>query len=488
MIRTGNSLKSYCDDVAGQMRPKAEVLVVAADTVAGRDIQQILERAGYRVIGVASTGETAMAAAEVTRPELALIDLPLPGSMNGIEVARRLRWHLDVPVVFVTTQDATTAIDEAKSAEPLGWILKPFQERQLLVALEVALHRYTADRRRIGEARQRLEALTRVDTAANSHVDLSHTTEIVLRQIVDYGEADAAAVVVFEPHTQMFTYTPDTGFRTRAVGATPAVREHLAVDADRFATSHAVPLRTNATVHGALEVYHREGFEPDPKWEQFLKLLAGQLAVAVERTTLVHTLQHTNAELLDAYDATIEGWARALEFRDDSLEGHTHRVASLTVRLADAMGVPDDELVHIRRGALLHDIGKIGIPDDILLSPDTLTSDEREIMEHHPAYARELLGHISFLQPALAIPYCHHEKWDGSGYPRGLAGEEIPLAARIFAVVDVWDALTSDRLYADAWSGEAARGYIREQAGRQFDPAVVEAFLKLIETSEERSS
>jgi putative nucleotidyltransferase with HDIG domain len=204
----------------------------------------------------------------------------------------------------------------------------------------------------------------------------------------------------------------------------------------------------------------------------------GRLARTFDQ--MAETLQERDAELTLAYDTTLEGWARALELRDLETEGHTQRVTELAIRLARAMGVPEAELVHVRRGALLHDIGKMGIPDSILLKPGKLTDEEWQIMRRHPVYAFEMLLPICYLRPALDIPYCHHEKWDGSGYPRGLKGEEIPLAARIFAVADVWDALRSHRPYRKAWSDEKALKYICEQAGKHFDPRVMEAFLQML--------
>ena len=190
--------------------------------------------------------------------------------------------------------------------------------------------------------------------------------------------------------------------------------------------------------------------------------------------------QQAHEELAQAYEATLEGWSRALELRDKETEGHTQRVTEMTMRLTHAMGIYEAELVHIRRGALLHDIGKMGIPDDILRKPGPLTDEEKELMRKHPIYAYEMLSPITYLHPALDIPYCHHEKWDGTGYPRGLQGEQIPLAARIFAVVDVWDALLSNRPYRSGWSEEKVKAYIHEQAGTHFDPQVVEAFMKII--------
>ncbi len=188
-------------------------------------------------------------------------------------------------------------------------------------------------------------------------------------------------------------------------------------------------------------------------------------------------LEKLHSELVTAYDETIEGWSHALDLRDKETEGHSQRVMKYTLKLARKAGLGEEELPHILRGALLHDVGKLGIPDSILLKTDQLTDEEWRIMRMHPVYAYEWLKDIHYLQKALDIPYCHHEKWDGSGYPRGLKGEEIPLAARLFAVVDVWDALTSDRPYRLALSNQEALEYITSQAGRHFDPAIVEIFL-----------
>jgi cyclic di-GMP phosphodiesterase len=191
-------------------------------------------------------------------------------------------------------------------------------------------------------------------------------------------------------------------------------------------------------------------------------------------------LRDANTQLLSAYEATIEGWSHALDLRDRETEGHSRRVTQLTVRLAQALGISDNEIMHIRRGALLHDMGKIGIPDAILHKPAKLTDEEWKIMRNHPQLAYDMLYPIEYLRPALEIPLTHHEKWDGTGYPRGLKGEEIPIVARLFAVVDVWDALTSDRPYRPAWSPEQALAYIQEQSGKHFDPQVVDLFFKVV--------
>lgn len=214
-----------------------------------------------------------------------------------------------------------------------------------------------------------------------------------------------------------------------------------------------------------------------------ISAFADQAAVAIDSARLFENLQKSHRELEKAYEATLEGWAKALELRDKETEGHTQRVTMLTERLARGMGVDENALVHIKRGALLHDIGKMGIPDDILRKNGPLTDEERSIMEKHPLYAYEMLSAIDFLLPAIDIPYCHHEKWDGTGYPRGLRGEEIPLAARIFPVTDVWDALVSDRPYRRALPPDEVRQRIKADSGKHFDPRVVEAFMELKDLS-----
>jgi response regulator RpfG family c-di-GMP phosphodiesterase len=203
--------------------------------------------------------------------------------------------------------------------------------------------------------------------------------------------------------------------------------------------------------------------------------------------TLRDREQQALLELAAAYETTLAGWARALDLRDRETEGHSQRVTDLTVQLARGIGISDAECVHIRRGALLHDIGKMGIPDNVLLKPSALTPDEWELMRRHPTYALKLLEPIEYLKPALAIPYCHHEKWDGTGYPRQLRGEEIPLAARIFAVADIWDAVRSDRPYRTAWPEQKALEYVESLSGTHLDPAVVAAFLRLRHSTESNS-
>lgn len=223
------------------------------------------------------------------------------------------------------------------------------------------------------------------------------------------------------------------------------------------------PLFAKGRLLGVLAVFTRRPWDLTPEEEEFLEALIGQGAVVLDNALTFQELLKSQGELEAAYDLTLWGWAKAVELRDQETAGHTERVTELT-----------------RRGAILHDVGKIGIPDSILLKPGPLTEEEWAVMKKHPVYAYEWLSGIPFLKKALEIPYCHHERWDGSGYPRGLKGLEIPLSTRIFAVVDVYDALTSDRPYRKAWPREKALAYIQEQAGKQFDPEVAEAFLRLV--------
>jgi putative nucleotidyltransferase with HDIG domain len=248
----------------------------------------------------------------------------------------------------------------------------------------------------------------------------------------------------------------------------------------------ALPLIAKGDAKGVLELFSREESGIEDEWLSFMEALAADTAMAVDHAQLFGSLQRSNEELKAAYDATIWGWSKALELRDKETQGHSERVVELTVRLAQRLGVWQGDLSALRRGAILHDIGKMGVPDSILLKPHPLSPQEWEMMSSHPEFASQMLSAIPFLQDSLDIPYCHHERWDGSGYPRGLKGEKIPLAARIFSVVDVWDALTSDRPYRDAWSYAKAYDYIEVNSGYLFDPHVVDVFLKMMQ--EEKSA
>lgn len=355
----------------------------------------------------------------------------------------------------------------------------------------------------------RLSALRRIDQVITSSLDLRVTLNILLGQILQLLEVDATAVLLYQPELHRLEFVAGQGFRTRTLQSTTlplgkgfagqAAKERRTIQVfdleklqtgflrspefrdEEFVAYIGVPLIAKGNIIGVLEIYHRHKFVPDGEWMDFLETLAGQAAIAIDNINLFNNLEKSNLGLIQAYDATIEGWARALELRDLETEGHSRRVVDMTLELARRLGMEEEQLVHVRQGALLHDIGKMGVPDSILQKTGSLTATEWEIIYQHPVYANKWLAPITYLKPALEIPYCHHEKWDGSGYPRGLKGEQIPLAARIFAVVDVWDALRSDRPYREKWSEETTLAYILEQSGKQFDPKVVAAFLSMIE-------
>jgi HD-GYP domain-containing protein (c-di-GMP phosphodiesterase class II) len=356
---------------------------------------------------------------------------------------------------------------------------------------------------------ERLNALREIDKMITGSLDLKATLTILLKQAETQLGISAADILLINPSSENMEIFAELGFDAEApprgavdhcepLAGRAAGEGHLvsildlsapmqdcprigSLTSQGFKAGFAVPLIAKGQVKGVLEVFHRQAFQPSIEWVDFLETLGGQAAIAVDSHELFQSLQRSNMDLVQAYDATLEGWAKALELRDEETEGHSHRVVDMTVRLGRENGYREENLVHLRRGALLHDIGKLSIPDSILLKPGALTVEEWQIMKLHPVYAKQMLSDILFLNLASDIPYFHHEKWDGSGYPHGLQGDEIPLAARIFAIVDVWDALTSDRPYRRAWTKEKALDYIRLQKGKHFDPKVVEQFLDLVE-------
>ncbi|MEO5888444.1 MAG: PAS domain S-box protein [Anaerolineales bacterium] len=356
---------------------------------------------------------------------------------------------------------------------------------------------------------QRVRALRAIDGAISSSFDLHLTLNLLLDQVIAQLNVDAAVILLFHPSTSTLEHTASRGLHSTAarearlrVGEGYAgkamlerriihipnlmetdseLRQALLLKSESFMDYYGVPLIVKGEVKGVLETFHRSALADDPEWVDFLETLAGQAAIAIDNATLFEDLQHSNRELFQAYDATIEGWSHALDLRDKETEGHTLRVTEMTLELARKFGFTDEQLRYARWGALLHDIGKMGVPDHILLKPDKLTDEEWVRMREHPVFALEMLSPIAYLKSSLDIPYCHHEKWNGTGYPRGLKGEVIPLAARLFAIVDVWDALRSNRPYRKGWSVEKTLDHIQSLSGTHFDPQVVEHFLKMID-------
>jgi putative nucleotidyltransferase with HDIG domain len=389
---------------------------------------------------------------------------------------------------------------------------EPFTPAKIRLAQSIGDSAASAVRRMLlteqtGRRLKQSIALTEIDLAIISTSDMVYSLQVLLQHATERLNVDAAAAWWLNPATQVLEFVAGRGFRTPAfkdakplgLGEGHAGRAaferrmiHIpdlalrgdnprlakALEGEPFVSYYAVPLVVKDQVKGVLELFHRTELESSEEWLKFLNALANQAAIAIDNSSLFNDLQDSNTELTQAYDATIRGWSRALDLRDQETEGHTQRVTELTMNLARRFGLSEEELVHVRRGALLHDIGKMGVPDAILLKAGPLTDEEWVQMRKHPGLAHEMLSPITYLHAALDIPYCHHEKWDGSGYPRRLKGEEIPLAARIFAVIDVYDALTSDRPYRKAWTPEKTLEHIRAGAGTHFDPKVLEVFLE----------
>ena len=353
---------------------------------------------------------------------------------------------------------------------------------------------------------QQIRALRRIDKAIMDNPNLEGTLAILLEQVSEQLGVEAASILLYDHKTQRLNFSAGRGFHSGqfrpyhlALGegmAGKAAQERQTIHADAhqlratfgdeimfaegFSGYYGVPLIAKDQLQGVLEVFFRRPINPTTEWLEFMETLAGQAAIAIDNATLFDDLQRSNRELAAAYEATLEGWVRALDLRDRETQGHTQRVTKMTLELARTFNFTLDELIHLKRGALLHDIGKMGIPDSILNKPGPLSPDEWEIMRRHPIYAHRMLSSIDFLRPALDIPHYHHERWDGTGYPHRLRGPEIPLAARLFAVIDVWDALTSDRPYRNAWSQERVLDYIKSKANKDFDPEVVDLFVLFI--------
>ena len=432
--------------------------------------------------------------------EVASGTLPVPGSARTEEAAYYQMYN---EALIRKLEDKMLELENANRALEKDIAGRKRAETEIQRLLEESQRRLS-----------QVEALHSIDIAISASLDLHTILSVLLKHVESLLGVDAADILLFYPHLGQFKFSAGRGFRTNDVQrayvrsgtslAGQAVTKRRTVrvsselesrtDADTaliyqkegFVAYAGVPLIAKGQIKGVLEVYHRSLHRPDPEWLKLLETLAGQAAIAIDNAQLFDNLQQSNMELALAYDATIAGWSRAMDLRDKETEGHTQRVTELTLKLARAMRVNEPELAQIRRGALLHDIGKMGVPDNILLKADQLTSEEWEKMRQHPVWAYEMLSSIRYLQPALDIPYCHHEKWDGTGYPRGLKGDAIPISARIFAVADVWDAITSDRPYRRGWSEEDALKYIEEQSGKYFDPGVVQEFFRLIHEDRHR--
>ncbi len=480
-------------------------------------ISNMLTIAGYDLeLTVVDQDEAFLEALDQRSYDLILSDHSMP-SFSGLMALHIAHTKSpDTPFIFVSgTLGEELAIECLKSGAT-DYVLKDRLAR-LVPVVRRALEEAAARRKQKEteetlreEATSRmaiLESLHQIDIAIGSSMNLALTANVLLDKVVDHLGIDAADILVIDRHSPALEDFARRGFRSTVprwrlpfdttlldeilAGGARVTRLDLRDQMERFHRTAlvaeegfvcyaAVPIVSKGRLRGMIETFCRHPLNPDAEWEQFLAMAAGQAAIAMDNAELFEGLERSNMELLLAYDATIEGWSRAMDLRDKETEGHTRRVTETTIALSRTIGTSEEEIVHIRRGALLHDIGKMGVPDHILLKEGPLTDEEWAIMRKHPDYALQMLSPISFLEPALDIPYCHHEKWDGSGYPRGLKGEKIPAAARVFAIVDVWDALRSDRPYRPAWTHERVVDYIRALAGTHFDPHAVGPFLELI--------
>lgn len=361
----------------------------------------------------------------------------------------------------------------------------------------------------IQQQMQRLSAMLAIDNAISASLDLNLTLNIVLEHVITQLDVDAASVLLLNQFTQTmrlsvgrgYSHDPIKSFNLNVGEGFPgrALKERKLIYSndprdfqnpiffnpemrkEGFVAGVWVPLISKGNVKAILEVFSRREISADREWLDYLNMLASQTAIAVDNAELLLNLQRSNDELLLAYDSTLEGWVRALDLRNKEEEGHSQRVTDIATQLALRMGVRTTDLEHFRRGALLHDIGKLGVAEGILLKPGSLTEVEWQEIRKHPQYARQLIKPIGYLRKAMDIPYYHHEHWDGTGYPEGLQEVEIPLSARIFAVVDVWDAMTHSQPYRPALSEAEARAYIEDQQGKHFDPRVAAEFLRMLD-------
>jgi response regulator RpfG family c-di-GMP phosphodiesterase len=535
------------------MMGQAQILVVEDDYLIGAYIQDTLEKFNYSVSTVVPTGEEAVDYAVNHSPDLILMDIHLAGKIDGIEAARQIHEKQDYPIVYLSAHSDAGVLDRAKITEPLGFIVKPFQEQDLNTTIEMALYKHKSEmalresqqkveelnhlleqrvlertseletanqdlKKQIKERHEaenkvrmqlkRLQSLRAIDTAINGSMDLELVLTVIIDQIRDLLHPDAVRIFRINQSLQSLDLLIEDGIPQSisriklSVGdsltgkvANRGAKLYLDHLQDRvgnpdseseqiskgFSIYAGVPVVSRGQVMGVLEILYKSKPPQDADWLEFIETLAGQTAIAIDKADLFNNLLRTNHELIQSYDQTIRALSSALDLRDHETEGHSMRVTEMSEKLGKVFNLSEAELAQLRRGALLHDIGKLGIPDSILLKEGPLNDEEWKIMKRHPDMAFKMLSPINYLRPALDIPYNHHEKWDGSGYPRGLEGEQIPFAARIFAIVDVWDALSNDRPYRKKWSKEAVSSYLSEQSGTHFDPKVVEVFLELIQ-------
>lgn len=489
------------------MKRENETILVVDDNETGRDLLcRRLEKNNY-CVEPAEDGYQALEKMKNRVFDLVLLDMMMPG-ISGLQTLSSLRRRhslAELPVIMVTAKDGREDTVNALRMGANDYVTKPVDFDILAARIDVQLQRKREDT----EFQNRLLRATRT---LNSHFDLNSLITELCHEARSLFDTDLVHIWMLDEAQQALVLKVKSEQRPSSIkhGYVVSLDHHQAAIVRAFhkgksdvfqhleqyspatidkkmsqlaclKSAIVLPLRQYDRVMGVIVMGDQSRpVHFGPSELEKARLFVSQIEGSLSRATLLEHLESSAHEMDAIYENTLEGWIKALDLRDNETEGHARRVADLTLVLARALKVPESELTHIRRGALLHDIGKMAVPDEILKKTDVLNEAEWAIMRQHPAHAYQWLSNIEYLKPAVDIPYCHHEHWDGNGYPQGLKGEQIPLHARIFSVVDVWDALTSDRPYRRAWPKQKALDHIRRQAGRQFDPEVVDAFLNII--------
>ena len=454
------------------MDSNVRILLIEDDPAHAELIQRAFEdRGGKSKLIIANTLSEARQQVKDFKPTLIIADWRLPDG-DSRELLKE-EYNNSTPVIIMTSYgNERNAVDVMKSGA-LDYIVKSSESMTDMPHIaENAIKQW--------ESLQRQEQMqiALAESEAQFRLLAENSSDMISRH-----DADGVFIYVSPACTVLLGYTPDElkgePFTTLVHPDDAIQFLEMFVPASKNDSTITIPYRARRK-NGEyiwLETTARIFIDQESNQQE----IQASSRNITERKQSQEALQQAHTNLQEAYEKTIEGWVLALDLRDRETEGHTQRVTEMTVKLALLLGYPEEEIIHIRRGALLHDIGKMGIPDEILQKPGPLTDDEWVIMRKHPQYAYHMLAPINYLKQALIIPYYHHERWDGNGYPHKLKGKDIPIFARLFAVVDVWDALSSDRPYRKRMQREDVVNYLQKEAGRLFDPEIVSKFIPLID-------
>ena len=440
----------------------------------------------------------------VIQQGIPLRSLDLQADPHYVEIEPGMRYGVFAPITIDSVVESVIGVESADYAftqEDLDFLCSVAE----VVGIGIKSIRLIEI---LKERVQWLEVLHRLNEQIGTNVETEKLYQLLVDSVMEPTGADAAALLIYKSTTGLLEavaaqgwlkkvyekpFRKDEGLVGFVFGSghtyiSPNLRQDpfLLARSRPFvpdpSSSISVPVKNERGTSGVFTLAVKDPSRITKELVQFVEMFGSYCGIVLGRSEQIQELRQAKDEVAQAYDETLRGWARALGYRDSETFEHTERVTELSSALGKALGLEERQLEALRRGAILHDIGKIGIPDAILGKPGALTEEEQAVMRTHAAFAYELLKPIDFLKDAVVVPYCHHEHWDGSGYPRGLKGEQIPLLARIFTVADVYDALTSDRPYRAAWTKEQTLDYIRSQSGKIFDPHIVEVFLSVIET------